>query len=214
MWTIPEEIAGPNGGLVYIAEIVGVTSGFHPAVTPYWRDDACLDDGTGDFPVPRPWPGESGDDNRVMQGYVDYWLARGMPNLGTLAANYAQLKCQPAKLNDPGTPAWQQMPFQGAIGQHGIHYAITGDSDNLFTPTNTDEIDAQQWRFAVPMSQPTNVLEPYGNNVTAKLAAAVLPYGQTTPAPSVPEVPAPALLLLVGIPAVLARAASARRALA
>jgi hypothetical protein len=188
----PEEIAGPNGGLVYIAELKGATSATQPAVVPYYRDDACFDDGTGDAPVPRPWPKNASTDAQVEQGYVDYWAARGMPTTGNLSADYAQLKCQPAKVGDPNTPAWQQTPFQGAIGEMGLHYFVTSDTDNAFTPKTVDEIDAQQWRFAVPMTQPSNQLLTYGQNVQAKLVATVAPYGSTVallPAAAVPEAP-------------------------
>jgi hypothetical protein len=190
----PEEIAGPNGGMVYITEIVGPSTAGQPAVVPYYRDDACFDDGTGDGPPPRPWPKESSTDSRVEQGYVDYWHARGMPVTGVLATDYAQLKCQPAKVGDPLTPAWQQTPFTGAIGQNGIHYFFTTSTDQ-----NINEIDAQQWRFAVPMSLATNVTQPYGQNVQAKLQAVVTPYGSTA---VVAEAPAPAFLLLVALPVV------------
>jgi hypothetical protein len=184
----PEEVAGPFGGLVYISEIVGPTTAGQPAVVPYYRDDACFDDGTGDGPPPRPWPGNNHTDSVVQQGYVDYWAARGMPVTGVLAADYAQLKCQPAKYGDPGTPAWQQTPFAGAIGQMGLHFFFTSSSDETI-----NEIDAQQWRFAVPMTQPANVTAPYGQNVQAKLVATVTPYGTVA---VVPEAPAASLLLL------------------
>ena len=173
----PEEVAGPGFGLVYEFELTGPTGlAGNMAAVPYYRDDACFDDGTGDSPVQRPWPGESSDDNRVRQGYVDYWAARGMPTTGNLDADYAQLKCQPDKVGDPNTPAWQQMPFSGAIGEHGIHFFVTQDSDNAFGPKNVDEVDGQQWRFEVPMATPTNVLVPYGANVSAKLVPVVTPY--------------------------------------
>lgn len=201
----PEEIAGPFGGMVYISEIVGPTSAGQPAVVPYYRDDACFDDGTGDGPPPRPWPKESSTDSRVQQGYVDYWHARGMPVTGVLATDYAQLKCQPAKYGDPATPAWQQTPFTGAIGQNGIHYFFTSSTDQ-----NINEIDAQQWRFAVPMTQPANVTQPYGQNVQAKLQAVVSPYG-SIPGITTPEVPVVPLLLLIGGGAVAAISGRWRR---
>jgi hypothetical protein len=173
----PEEVAGPGFGLVYEFELTGATAAAgNAAAVPYYRDDACFDDGTGDAPAQRPWPGEASSDSRVKQGYVDYWAARGMPTTGNLDADYAQLKCQPDKVGDPNTPAWQQMPFSGAIGEHGIHFFVTQDSDNLFGPKNVDEIDGQQWRFEVPMAQPTNVLVPYGANVSAKLVPMVSPF--------------------------------------
>src|SRR5207244_786206 len=74
-----EEVSGAsdNGSLVYIVEIKGATTAENPAVVPYYRDDSCLDDGTGDDPVSRPWPGEASDDTRVMNGYC---AAAGKPN--------------------------------------------------------------------------------------------------------------------------------------
>lgn len=173
----PEEVAGPGFGLVYEFELTGATAAAgNAAAVPYYRDDACFDDGTGDAPVQRPWPGEASTDKRVEQGYVDHWAARGMPVTGDLATDYAQLKCQPDKAGDPSVPPWQVMPFSGAIGEHGIHFFATQDSDNAFGPKSVDEIDGQQWRFSVPMSSPTNVLVPYGANVSTKLVPAVTPY--------------------------------------
>ena len=190
----PEEVAGSNGGMVYVAEISGPTTVTQPAVQPYYRDDACFDDGTGDAPVPRPWPGNASTESATEQGYVDYWHARGMPVTGVLATDYAQLMCQPAKRGDGTTPAWQVDPFQGAIGEMGLHFLVTTDTDHTI-----DEIDAQQWRFAVPMSQATNVAAQYGENVIAKLVTTVTPYG-TTPPSNVAEAPAVPLLVLLALP--------------
>lgn len=176
----PEEVAGPHGGLVYEFEFTGATSLTNAAAVPYYRDDACLDDGTGDSAAPRPWPGEASTDTRVQQGYVDYWqqyaAARGL----TGPATYADLKCHPAA--DPATtPPWQRTPFAAAFGQHGIHFFATHDSDNAFGPKPVDEIDGQQWRFSVPMDKPTNVVQAYGNNVTAKLVPVVEPFNGGIP---------------------------------
>jgi len=169
----PEEVAGPNGGLVYQFELTSPTIAVgNAAAVPYYRDDACLDDGTGDTPVPRPWPGEALTDSRVKQGYVDYWKANGAP----ADLTYADLKCDPAA--DPATtPAWRRTPFAGAFGQHGLHFFATQDSDNAFGPKPVDEIDGQQWRFSVPMSAPKNVLLDYSKNVSAKLVATATPMG-------------------------------------
>jgi hypothetical protein len=142
--------AGDNGSLVYIIELKGATTAVNSAVVPYYRDDACLDDGTGDDPVARPWPGESSTDARVHEGYSE--LAGGTP--------YAELTCEQK---------------QGAWGAHGIHYFLTGDSDNAFTPETVTEIDAMQWQFAAPTAAPTNVGEAYGNNVRIPLLAVALP---------------------------------------
>ncbi|MBW3621498.1 MAG: hypothetical protein KY461_14735, partial [Actinobacteria bacterium] len=43
--------AGGTGSLVYSLDLTGPTTLGNPAVVPYYRDDACLDDGTGDDPV-------------------------------------------------------------------------------------------------------------------------------------------------------------------
>src|SRR5262249_21738011 len=135
-------------------EIKGDTSFTNSLVVPYCRDDACLDDGTGDDPVQRPYPGEATTDSRVQAGYA---AAAGKP--------YDQLTCADK---------------QGAYGQHGVHFFFTQDSDNLFSPVTSTEVDGQQWQFIVPTAQPQNIGEPYANTVRAPLKTA------STPLPSLP----------------------------
>ncbi|MGH2693037.1 MAG: calcium-binding protein [Actinomycetota bacterium] len=141
-----EQIAGvgDNGSLVYIWELSGATSLTNAVAVPYYRDDACFDDGTGDNPVPRPFPGEASTDQRVRDGYA---AAAGKP--------YDQLECTDK---------------QGAFASHGLHTFVTHDSDNAFLPKTTDEIDIRQWQFAVPTESATeNIGAAYGNTVTAPL---------------------------------------------
>jgi hypothetical protein len=154
----PEEVAGKGraGGLVYVFEFKGGTSATNPAVVPYYRDDACLDDGTGDDPVARPWPGEASTDDRVKAGYAS---ANHAP--------YASLVCDPAH---------GKTPFQGAYASHGLHFLVTHDSDNATLGVPVDEVDGQQWRFSVPMRTPSNVLTRYAPNVVAPLQPVVTPY--------------------------------------
>jgi hypothetical protein len=143
--------SGNNGSLVTIIELKGLTSAQNPAVVPYYRDDKCLDDGTGDDPVARPWPGDAGDDPNVIAGYE-------AANGGT---PYNQLTCDQK---------------QGAWGSHGVHFFFTGDTDNAFTgSTALTEVDAQQWQFAVPTATPTNVGDPYANTVKYKLVPVATP---------------------------------------
>jgi hypothetical protein len=139
-----EQVSGTGdaGSLVYIIELKGATSAANPAVVPYYRDDKCLDDGTGDNPVPRPWPGEPSTDSQVIAGY------------------------------GPGATCDQK---QGAWGSHGVHFFVTHDTDNAFTPKTATEVDAQQWQFAVPTAAPGNVGDPYANVVKAKLVPVVTP---------------------------------------
>ena len=183
----PEEVAGDGFGLVYQFELTGPTAAAgNAAVVPYYRDDACFDDGTGDAPAPRPYPGDASTSNDVRNGYVAYWqqYRANHPQWQRFPAptSYADLKCQPQlavngdPTRNPTTPPWQIMPFAGAIGEHGVHFFATQDSDNATLPKNVDEVDGQQWRFAVPMNKPTNVLVPYGANVSAKLVPVVAPY--------------------------------------
>ncbi|HWL65088.1 MAG TPA: Ig-like domain repeat protein, partial [Actinomycetota bacterium] len=66
---------------------------------------------------------------------------------------------------------------QGCFACHGIHYFITGDTDNAMSPAKTTEIDGQQWQWAAPTEQPMNVGDRYANTVKAPLVASVV----TTP---------------------------------
>jgi glycerophosphoryl diester phosphodiesterase len=148
---------GRSGSLVYLFELKGPTSLANPLVVPYYRDDACLDDGTGDDPVPRPWPGESYTWNggKVPQAY-NARAGRPLDHSGKTFADCLQR--------------------QGAHGAHGIHYFATHDSDNLFVEGKPlTEIDGQQWQFMVPTERPRNVGDHYANVVRAPLQAAVVP---------------------------------------
>lgn len=162
-----EQVSGRDdfGSLVYIAEPKGATTLLSPAVVPYYRDDKCLDDGTGDDPLPRPWPGEASSDQRVHDGY-------SAANGGT---PYLLLSCDQK---------------QGAWGAHGIHYFVTGDTDNVASPGTLTEIDAQQWQFAVPTSAPTNIGEPYGNVVKVPLQTVAVELGVANAPPIASDVSA------------------------
>jgi hypothetical protein len=143
-----EQVSGrdDNGSLVYMFEFKNPNSLLNPLVTPYYRDDACLDDGTGDDPSPRAWPGESYD-----------WMAeRGI--------GYVNLPCYTK------APEGYSGPYrQGAFGSHGIHYFLTHDTDNAWAPIGTNEIDGQQWQWMVPTAEPANVGDRYANTVKVPL---------------------------------------------
>ncbi|HYH27839.1 MAG TPA: Ig-like domain-containing protein, partial [Actinomycetota bacterium] len=139
--------AGDSGSLAYTFELKGATSATNPAAVPYYRDDKCLDDGTGDDPVPRPWPGEASTDQRVRDGYA---AMAGEP--------YEQVTCDER---------------QGAWASHGVHIFATQDTDNAWAPMPTTEIDAQQWQWAIPTSEPKPVGEPYVQTVRAPLRTIV-----------------------------------------
>lgn len=153
-----EQVSGKGdaGSLVYTFLIRGATSLLNPLVVPYYRDDACLDDGTGDDPVPRPYPGES---------YT--WNGGAVPRAYDAAAGRA--------LDHSGRTFADCLRRQGAHGAHGLHFFATHDSDNLFTPLASTEIDGEQWQFAVPTARPQNVAEPYANVARFPLLPQVVP---------------------------------------
>lgn len=143
-----EQVSGTGdaGSLVYLFTLEGASSLTNPVVIPYYRDDACLDDGTGDDPVARPFPGEDSSDPRVRAGYEQ---AHG----GTA---YDELDCTQR---------------QGAFGSHGLHFLVTGDTDNGFvgSPVPVNEIDGSQWQFTVPTAAPGALGEQYAQVVRAPL---------------------------------------------
>jgi hypothetical protein len=148
--------AGDSGSLVYIFEMKNPQSLANPTVVPYYRDDACLDDGTGDDPSPRQQPGDTLSEDE-------------------------KLPC----VNE--APEGYNGPFQqGAFGSHGVHYFITGDTDNAFSPAKVNEIDGQQWQFAVPTAAPTNVGDAYANTVKTPLVVTAIPQS-STPGEDLPE---------------------------
>ncbi len=155
----PEEVAGKGsaGAVVYAFEFKGATSATNGSAAPYYRDDACFDDGTGDNPVARPWPGERSTKDEVKAGYAE---ANG--------AAYDSLVCDPAA---------GKTPFQGAYASHGIHFLVTHDSDNATLGVPLTEVDGQQWRYSVPMRAPANVISAYAPNVITPLQPVVTPYG-------------------------------------
>ena len=165
-----EQVSGRNdaGSLVYIFQINSPQSLENPTVVPYYRDDACLDDGTGDDPSPRQFPGDSLEESE----------------------RYPCLTEAPPGYDGPFQ--------QGAFGSHGVHYFFTNDTDNAFAPKPLTEIDGQQWVWAVPTARPTNVGDAYANTVkvplvaltrTGESAAGATP--SSSPSPSPTTVPGP-----------------------
>lgn len=151
-----EQVSGneDNGSLVYMFEMKNANSLVNPLVVPYYRDDACLDDGTGDNPSPRPWPGEAQTDSRLAEYRTR--PCYGDPSLGSQYSNTA----------DPAIGY-----KQGCFGCHGIHYFVTGDTDNAMAPVPVTEIDGQQWQWMVPTAAPANVGDAYANTVKVPLIA-------------------------------------------
>jgi len=175
--------------------------------------------------VPRPYPGDSSTSPNVEQGYVSYWQQK----TGDSSLTYADLHCTapaPAspQYQKPGAPSPSHLAFQAAIGEMGLHYFFSADSDNAFagvciqgvTLTGSpiplksiclDEIQAEQWVYPVPTTTSRNLISAdpqvtppgsdYGLDVQAPLQAFAVPFAARTPNPVTPDVPAAALLVLV-----------------
>jgi hypothetical protein len=158
--------SGDNGSLVYMFQLNNVQAGSNPTIIPYYRDDACFDDGTGDDPSPRPWPGEAQNDPRLQE------------------MNYAGRPCY--EEDAQGNPTVAGPYKQGCFACHGIHFLITHDTDNDFQSKPTTEVDGQQYQWAAPTNGPQNVGHKYANTVkfatipTALLLPGTLPPTTTT----------------------------------
>ena len=149
--------AGDAGSLVYMFEMKNAQSLENPLVVPYYRDDACLDDGTGDNPIPRAYPGESYE-----------WLRDRASEGDAVAKEYLDI-AMPCE-GDAELPAGHSGPYrQGCFACHGVHYFVTGDTDNAFGPKPVTEIDGQQWQWAAPTPEPMNVGDRYANTVKTPL---------------------------------------------
>jgi hypothetical protein len=180
-----EEVAGPYGTIVSRWALREVTLGgaVHALVAaPYYRDDACFDDGTGTDPGPRRLERSSRElaTYRLPGSDLDRprrcWTpADGPPDPGFVAG------AQPRDPGDPDSTLLGDEPgderfFQGSIGTHGLHLLFVVESDNLALTLPTTEIVAEQRLFILPGDQ-GNVGERYGRSVEHPLAAVVRPYG-------------------------------------
>ena len=178
-----EQVSGrdDSGSLVYMFELKNAQGLLNPAVTPYYRDDACLDDGTGDDPSPRAYPGDS-------YATLEDRAADGDP----VAIEYLSRPCY-----TEAPEGYEGAYRQGCFGCHGIHYFATHDSDNAAAPVPLTEIDGMQYQWAVPTSAPTNVGDRYAN--TAKTPLLAFASSQSsTPGTEEPEGPEATRLEITG----------------
>jgi len=150
-----EEVTGPYGTLVHRLGVHQVTAGTGYAVVtvPYYRDDACFDDGTGTDPGVHVRP-------RDIDPDVD---SNGQPRV-----------CWDPSMGDPSTITPRDHLYQGDIGTHGIHIEFIADSDNAFTTVPLTEIDSESRIVVLPGLQP-NVGEAYGRGTEKPLVATVVP---------------------------------------
>ena len=208
-----EEMDGPHGALVERWNVSHVTPVGTPASTvvtmPYYRDDACFDDGTGTDPGPKlhfrskdeptTWgydpvthvavsPAPAGA-SPVFQRRCWNHHPDGTPyNIpGTLTFDASKK----AEVSDPPpnprfSPQGDIRYFQGDVGTHGLHIEVIADSDNAQLTVPVTEIDSEQRQVILHGSQ-GNVGEQYGHSFDKPLVATVSPVailGQPLPAPA------------------------------
>jgi hypothetical protein len=138
--TVPRETT-PGGAVQQLAAV------------PYYRDDACFDDGTGTDPGPRI---------RLRQAEEELRTASG-----------ADRRCwTPAD----GKPSGDDTFFQGSIGTHGLHLLLLGESDNARLQVPVTEI-VSDWRMVMLPGDPGNVGERYGRSFEQPLATVVADRG-------------------------------------
>jgi hypothetical protein len=182
-----EEVDGPAGALVERWTVRQATPGgvAQSLVTfPYYRDDSCFDDGTGNDPGPKlrlrsatepaTWgydpvtgvpvsPAPAGAATVFQRRCWNHHADGTVYNLpGTSTFDPAK----PAEAADgPPDPSFSPQGdiryYQGDIGTHGIHLVLVAESDNAQLTAPVDEIDAQQTQVVLPGNQ-GNVGEQYG----------------------------------------------------
>ncbi|MDX6662860.1 MAG: hypothetical protein QOG09_962, partial [Solirubrobacterales bacterium] len=141
------ETTGPNGTIVdryQIDKATDLTPGGAAqslAAMPYYRDDACFDDGTGSDPGPRLRPGEADET--------------------TTAPNGTARKCWDSA-SDPAVPGGDPRYYQGDIGAHGLHLLFQVDSDNARQTVPLDEIVAESRMVMLPGERDAKAGEQYG----------------------------------------------------
>ena len=173
-----EQIAGPYGTLVSRSQIHKATPGSAHSVVavPYYRDDACFDDGTGSNPGPHI-------DGRDVDGDEE-----SDSNYTAADGTRQPRKCWDSETDPVPPPEGDPRYYQGSIGTHGVHILLIADSDNAHTTVPVTEIDSDQ-RMVVLPSTFENVGELYGRQPEKPLVPVAIlesrtESGEPTPTPS------------------------------
>ena len=172
-----EEVAGPFGSVVTRTAVKQHTPGGSAqalAAVPYYRDDACFDDGTGNDPGPHMDSRSPDGDEPSDSTYTD-----------PITGEVKDRECWDSENPDhPDVPNGDPRFYQGSIGTHGVHILAIADSDNAATPFPLTEIDSEQ-RVVVLPGDPGNVGELYGRHSEKPLVVVARPEART--AASEPE---------------------------
>lgn len=166
-----EQLSGPAGTLVTRWSPVDVTPGGlvqSALAVPYYRDDACFDDGTGSDPGPHL------ANRRVDEGPNATWTDLAGETKPRECWDAALHASDPAYADDLGTRRF----WQGSIGTHGLHILLIADSDNALTTLPLTEINAEQRMVVLPPTS-GNVGERYGRAFEKPLVAVAVPFSGT-----------------------------------
>ena len=171
-----EQVSGDSGSVVLRTAIKQATPGGAAqslAAVPYYRDDACFDDGTGNDPGPHMDPRSPDGDEPSDSTYTDPVTGEPAPR-----------ECwdsDPAS-GHPAVPGGDPRFYQGSIGTQGIHILAIADSDNAGTTIPLTEIDSEQ-RVVVLQGNPGNVGGQYGRQSEKPLVVTSTPESRSSNAP-------------------------------
>jgi hypothetical protein len=154
-WT---ETSGPYGTIVdrISTSVESLTPGGAAQsllAVPYYRDDACFDDGTGSDPGPELFPR---DPEREARSTAPDGSAR---------------RCWRGQPKRPGGDA---RFWQGSIGTHGLHLLFVAESDNARQTVPLDEI-VSDWRMVMLPGDAGGAGERYGRQFEQPIVPVVTP---------------------------------------
>ena len=187
-----EETAGPNGGVVTRWAIKKHTGGdaYTLVATPYYRDDSCFDDGTGNDPGPH-LKKRSVDEGTspAYEGDASMYYDPSDPTGGPSGDGWKPRVCWTPADGDPQDASigdGRPRKFWNAdIATQGMHVNLIADSDNAYQTVPVDEIDFEQRMVVLPpsvvdpsgtMTGTVNVGEQFGRSVEYPLQTTVTPY--------------------------------------
>ena len=163
------QVTGPSGTIVdrTAASVDDISPGGAAqslVAVPYYRDDACFDDGTGSDPGPELHPRDPGAERATgANGARTCWSAA---------------KGTPGTTDGAGDPAY----WQGSIATHGLHLLFVADSDNARQTFPVDEIVAETRMVMLPGRRDGSVGEQYGRDFVKPLVSAITPtFGPQSP---------------------------------
>jgi hypothetical protein len=187
-----EEIAGPNGGVVTRWSIKKHTGGdaYSLIATPYYRDDSCFDDGTGNDPGPhlKSRSVDAGTSSSYDGDAAEYFDPSD-PTGGAKGDGWKPRVCWQPSDGDPQDASvgdGRPRKFWNAdIATHGLHINLIADSDNAYQTVPIDEVDSEQRMVVLPpsvvdpsgtMTGTVNVGEQFGRSVEDALQTVVTPF--------------------------------------